>query len=50
MMMKMRETPREAAEEVAVVVTIREVEEGKTPRLPSRRPRKTSPPYEVTEP
>jgi len=47
-MMMMRETTEVA--EAVVVKTIKEVAEGKTPRLPSRRPRKTSPPYEVTEP
>jgi hypothetical protein len=48
--MKMKEVIEEAAEEVAVVkLTIKEVAEGQMLRQPSRRPRKISPPYEVTD-
>lgn len=42
----------EVAEAVvdAAVAKVKEVAEGKMPSKPSRRPRRTSPPYEVTEP
>lgn len=50
MMMKLPVEVEEAAEEVAVAVIKLKVEEGKMPNKPSKRPRKTSPLYELTEP
>jgi len=49
----MKRTPvevEEAAEEVAVAVIKLKVEEGKTLNKPSKRLRRTSPLYELTEP
>jgi hypothetical protein len=52
MMLLQAVAEEEAAEEAVVVaaVPLKVEAEGKMPSRLSRRPRKTSPPYEVTEP